>query len=178
MKISFWEAVNRIGLDERDIITEYKAWFLWHSKTRHEKVLELLTDDRFVMLGKFRFYFDSILKAKDKKNPVIEWDDFVASLNNEIIAYRGGAGIFDPGIKERFPFVATTASFDIALMFAKYPDAKAVHLPAGPERKTYWVVETKLLLKDILGYRNLADEEIWITENHYKTAEVKVQCVE
>lgn len=178
MKMTFWDAVRRIGLEERDIITEYKAWFFWHSKSKPEKVLELLKDDRFVMLGKFRFYFDKVLKATDKKSPLIEWDDFLKSLDGEIIAYRGGAGIFDPKIEERFPFVATTASYDIALMFAKFPDAKAVHLPAGPKRKTYWVVETKLLLKDILGYRNLADEEVWITPEIYKTAKVKIQCKE
>jgi hypothetical protein len=176
MKITFWDSVRQIGLEERDIITEYKAWFFWHSKSKPEKVIELLRDDRFAMLGKFRFYFDKILKATDKKSPIIEWDNFLRSLDSEIMSYRGGAGIFDPGIRERFPFVATTASYDVALMFAKFPDAKAVHLPTGPERKTYWVVETRLLLKDILGYRNLADEEVWINETHYKTARVKVQC--
>lgn len=178
MKITFWGAVRQIGLEERDIIAEYKAWFFWHSKSKPGKVIELLKDDRFAMLGKFRFYFDKVLKATDKKSPIIDWDDFLKSLDSEIMAYRSGAGVFDSTIEEKFPFVATTASYDIALMFAKYPDAKAAHLPAGPERKTYWVVETKLLLKDILGYRNLADEEVWIAPESYKTAKVKVQCKE
>ena len=50
------------------------------------------------MLGKFRFYFDKVLKATDKKSPLIEWNDFLKSFDNEITVYRGGAGIFDPKI--------------------------------------------------------------------------------
>lgn len=175
-KITFWEAVKRIGLCEADIITEYRAWFLWHNRTNPEGVLRLLEDKKYQMLGKFRYYFEIILKAKDKRKALFRWMDFVENLEEEISVYRGNGGIFDPNITERFPFVAMTASYDIALMFAQYRDAKAVHLPVPPKRSQCWVVEVKLPLKNILGYRNLADREVWISLSDYKKAKVVTQC--
>lgn len=175
-KITFWDAVKKIGLSKDDVLTEYKAWFLWHNRANPEAVLELLKDNRFRMLGKLRFYCEVILGMEDKRNAHFTWEDFAKVQYKEIAVYRGNGGVFNPKIPERFPFVAMTASYDIALMFAKYEDAKAVHLPAGPERKSYWVVRVKLSLKEILGYRNLKDMEVWIRHGAYETAEIITQC--
>ena len=175
-KSSFWDIVKAIGLTEEDIVMEYRAWFMWHNRTKPDLVLTLLMDERFRALSKMRFYFEVVLGIKDRRAKVFDMEKFKIVLNNEITVYRGNAGVFNPEYEERFHFVVMTASFDTALMFAKFPDAKATHLPVPPERLQYWVVGVTLPLKSILAYRDLADEEVWITRSDYKNAKVLVQC--
>lgn len=175
-KSSFWDVVKAIGLTEEDIVMEYRAWFMWHNRTKPDLVLTLLMDERFMALSKMRLYFEVVLGVKDKRAKVFDMEDFEKALNNDITVYRGNAGVFNPEYGEKFHFVAMTASFDTALMFAKYPDAKATHLAVPPERKQYWVVGITLPLKSIMAYRDLADEEVWIGREYYKKAKVLVQC--
>ena len=175
-KSSFWDVVKAIGLTEEDIVMEYRAWFTWHNKTKPDLVLTLLMDERFKALSKARFYLEVILKTKDKRAELFDMREFEKALNEEVTVYRGNAGVFNPAYEEKFHFVAMTASFDTALMFAKYPDAKATHLAVPPERKQYWVVGATLPLKNIMAYRDLADEEVWINRECYKKAKVLVQC--
>jgi len=174
--LSFWDIVKSIGLTEEDLVMEYKAWFTWHNRTRPDLVLTLLMEDRFQILSKMRFYFEVRLGVKDRRAKVFDMEKFKTALDKEITVYRGNAGVFNPEYEERFHFVAMTASFDTALMFAKFPDAKATHLPVPPERSQYWVVGVTLPLKSMLAYRDLADEEVWITRDDYKNAKVLVQC--
>ena len=117
-----------------------------------------------------------MMKIKDKRAKAFDLEEFKRVLNRDITVYRGNAGVFNPAYDEKFHFVAMTASFDTALMFAKFPDAKATHLAVPPERKQYWVVAVTLPLKRIMAYRDLADEEVWIGRDDYKNAKVLVQC--
>ncbi len=173
---SFWDAVTSLSLTGEDIVMEYKAWHLWHNRTKPDLVLTLLMDWRFRALSKIRFYFEVIMKFKDKRAKAFDPEEFKRALDQDITVYRGNAGVFNPAYDERFHFVAMTASFDTALMFAKFPDAKATHLPVPPERKQYWVIAVTLPLRRILSYRDLADEEVWIGREDYKNAKVLVQC--
>ena len=174
--LSFWDIVKSIGLTEEDLVMEYKAWFMWHNRTKPDLVLTLLMEERFQMLSKIRFYFEIVLKVKDKRAKVFDMSKFEEAVSKDITVFRGNAGVFNTDYPEKFHFVAMTASFDTALMFAKFPDAKAVHLPVPPERKQYWVVGVTLSLKNIMAYRDLADEEVWISRDDYKNAKVLVQC--
>ena len=174
--LSFWDIVKSIGLTEEDLVMEYKAWFMWHNRTKPDLVLTLLMEERFQMLSKIRFYFEIVLRVKDKRAKVFDMSKFEEVVSKDIAVFRGNAGVFNLDYPEKFHFVAMTASFDTALMFAKFPDAKAVHLPVPPERKQYWVVGVTLPLKNIMAYRDLADEEVWIGRDDYKNAKVLVQC--
>jgi|GEM_PF-7038697 len=173
---SFWDAVSALGLTGEDIVMEYKAWHLWHNRTKPDLVLTLLLDWRYRALSKIRFYLEVMLKVKDRRAKALNPEVFKLVLDEEITVYRGNAGVFNPAYEERFHFVAMTASFDTALMFAKFPDAKMTHLPSPPERTQYWVVGVTLPLKRIMAYRDLADEEVWIGREDYKNAKVLVQC--
>jgi len=173
---SFWDTVTSLGLSGEDIVMEYKAWHMWHNRTRPDLVLTLLMDWRFRALSKIRFCFEVMMKLKDKRAKAFDPEEFKSALDQDITVYRGNAGVFNPAYDEKFYFVAMTASFDTALMFAKYPDAKATHLCVPPERKQYWVVGVTLPLKAIMAYRDLADEEVWIDRAFYKNAKVLVQC--
>ena len=174
--LSFWDITKLLGITDEELVMEYKAWFCWHNAAKPDLVLTLLMDERFGMLAKMRFYFEVILGVKDRRAKVFDIEKFKIALNKEITVYRGNAGVFNPEYKEKFHFVAMTASFDTALMFAKFPDAKAVHLPVPPEREQYWAVGVTLPLKNIMAYRDLADEEVWISRDDYKNAKVLVQC--
>lgn len=175
----FWEiAEQEIGLTNVDIQKEYMAWFQWHNRTNYIKMRKLLEEPRFRELSKFRYYVEIILGLKDKAHNLISWEDYKSKLTSEVISlYRGGAGIWDPNMPERYPFVAMTANFEIAKMFAKFSDAKALHIPAGDERKEWWIVRVKLCLSDILAYRDMQDQEVWIPIFEYKAhAELIEQC--
>lgn len=173
---SFWDAVGALGLTGEDVVMEYKAWHLWHNRTKPDLVLTLLMDWRFRALAKVRFYFEIVMKLKDKRAKAFDPEEFKRALDQDITVYRGNAGVFNPDYEEKFHFVAMTASFDTALMFAKFPDAKATHLPVPPERKQYWVVSVTIPLRRIFAYRDLADEEVWIARDDYRNAKVLVQC--
>ena len=175
-KSSFWDVVKALGLTEEDIVMEYKAWFMWHNRTKPDLVLTLLMDWRFRALAKVRLYLEVILKTKDKRAELFDMQEFEKALNEEVTVYRGNAGVFNPDYEEKFHFVAMTASFDTALMFAKYPDAKVTHLSAPPQAKQYWVVGVTLPLKNIMAYRDMSDIEVWIGKEYYKNAKVLVQC--
>ena len=174
--LSFWDMVKVIGLTEEDLVMDYKAWFAWHNTTKPDLVLTLLMDEKFVMLNKIRCYFEVILGVTDRRAKVFYMEKFKEALDKDISVYRGNAGVFNPLYPEKFHFIATTASFDIAMMFAKYPDAKATHLPIPPERDQYWVVSVTMPLRNIMAYRNLADQEVWITAEDYGRAKVMIQC--
>lgn len=179
MRKLFWDIVEqKFGLTNVDIQKEYGAWFLWYNRSNCKNMCRLLEDARFLRLSKFRFYVEVILGLKDKAHDLISWNDYNKKLRSKIISlYRGGAGIWDPDMPERYPFVATTVNFEIAKMFARFPDAKALHMPAGEERTAWWIVRIKLPFSDIFAYRNMKDQEVWIPAAKYKKhAELIEQC--
>lgn len=174
VNISFWDAVDLLGLD-KDIESEmHDKTIPWINNNSERVINTSIKNKEYSLLSKLLLFKTLFVPDTSFLSKTFNMAEFKSALNKPIKLWRGGGGTFNPDFKSERSWVPFTANKSRVETFSLYDGTRSSSEVFLPKRDgSYWVVELKCKLDDILLYLPHGnDEEVIIPMSMLKEARV------